>query len=1019
MKKSKLNWLMVGCFALTAQMGFAQGKTLTGVVNEEGIPLPGVSVIIQGTQKGTQTDLDGKYSISVQPGDKLVFSFIGMDDRVYTVGEAIVYNLSMSQTTHELENLIVLAYGQAKKRNEITGNVVAVKGDVIANTPVVSIDQALQGRVAGLQMAATSGSPGSMQNIRIRGRNSISASNEPLYVIDGIPMVNTNISGNTDGTSLSALSSISSNDIESMTVLKDAAATSAYGARGSNGVILITTKQGRQGKPQFNFKTSIGIQNPARKGPKYLSGEQKKDLWMEAIFNTYGSSNGFTKDGAWDWYIGPDNRSIRVNPELVGWVNGGSADNNWKEAVRIKDANMSIIDFSVSGGDEKGTYFGSVNHEKYDGTVIGTDFRKVNGNFRFTRKLSDKFDINIGAMVSNIKQNGVLEGGAFFSNPNLTRSFMSPWFDIYNKDGSYNLSQSYSGLPNILYVIDENKYQNDITRVISNNSLGYKILDNLKFESTINLDYTLSNYSQYYNPIHGDGRGVRGRASEADRKVFNYVWQNSLDYSFYLGDLHKFNAKALMEFQKNKYDYLAGGGQVLPPGLTSVGSTAANFSASSLHEEWSQISYLGMLNYAYDNRYLLDFTLRREGSSRFSKDERWGTFYAIGAAWNITSEDFMKDIDVLSMLRLRGSFGTTGNAGVTLNSYQQMVSAGTYNGEAGLYISQIGGPLGWEKQRKLDFGLEFGLFEDRISGGVAYFKSTTRDLLYSLPLSGTTGFSSQWTNLGDLKNTGIEVELNFDIIRSQDLNWSIGGNLGTVKNEVTKMPVVDGKPLEVLGSYTALVEGKAVNTWRLKEYAGVNPENGLAQWYMADGSKTTNYNEAEQRFQNANALPKVTGGINTHLDYKGFYLDALFTFATGYKVYDSWAGYTNTVNGTSLNTYNGTTELLERWQNPGDITDVPKLTTSGGDTYTSPSTRFLYDGDHIRLRQITLGYNLDKRFAQAMKLDGVNLSVSAINPFTWVKDSRLKGDPEVDATGYIEMASPPIKSVVFSLNVKF
>ncbi|WP_256383554.1 SusC/RagA family TonB-linked outer membrane protein [Myroides sp. N17-2] len=545
------------------------------------------------------------------------------------------------------------------------------------------------------------------------------------------------------------------------------------------------------------------------------------------------------------------------------------------------------------------------------------------------------------------------------------------------------------------------------------------MLDNLKFESAISLDYTLANYSQYYNPNYGDGVSRKGSASESDRKIFNYVWQNSLDYKFYLGELHKFNAKALMEFQKNKINLLSAGGEVLPPGLTSVGTAAANFSANANYDDWTQLSYLGMLNYAYDDRYLLDLTLRREGSSRFSKDDRWGTFYAVGAAWNITSEKFMNGVDFLDLLRLRGSYGTTGNSGVSINTYQQMLSAGSYNNEAGLYISQIGGPLGWEKQTKFDLGVEFGLLNNRISGSFAYFKSKSKDLLYSMPLSMTTGFASQWVNLGDLENSGFEAELNFDIIKSKEFNWSIGGNLGTVKNKVTRMPVVDGKPLEVIGSYNAIVEGKAIRTWYLAEYAGVNPDNGLAQWYMADGSKTTNYNAAEKRYQNSSPLPKVTGGVNTHLDYKGFYLDALFSFATGYKVYDSWASYTNAVNSRSLNTYNGSVELMDRWQKPGDITDVPKLTTGGGGTYTSPSTRFLYDGDHVRLRQLTVGYDFNKNAVKALKLDGVNLSVSALNPFTWVKDGRLKADPEVDAEGYIEMTTPAIKSIVFSLNVKF
>ncbi|WP_121966656.1 TonB-dependent receptor plug domain-containing protein [Myroides sp. N17-2] len=478
MKKLRLKWFFVGSFVFTAQFGFAQNKTLNGVVNEGGMPLPGVSVTIHGTHHGTQTDLDGKYSINVKPGDKLVFSFIGMQDQVYTVGSAATHNVGLQNISQELEGLVVLAYGQTKSRNEITGNVVAVKGDIIANTPVTSVDQALQGRVAGLQMAATSGSPGAMQNIRIRGRNSISASNEPLYVIDGIPMTNTNISGNVSsteevvGTSLSSLSAINSDDIESMTVLKDAAATSAYGARGSNGVILITTKKGKQGKPSFNFKTSVGFQNPARKGPKFLSGEQKKELWLEAIYNTYGESKGFEQEGTWDWYMS-NNGVFGANTDLKKWVAGGSIDNDWKEAVRVKDANMSLLNFSVSGGDEKGTYFGSLAHEKYDGTVIGSDFRKVNGNFNFTRKLSDKIDIKVGAIVSNIRQNGILEGAAYFSNPNLTKMFMSPWVNVYNPDGSYNIDTG-GGIPNALYIMEHNKYQNDITRVISNNALGYR-----------------------------------------------------------------------------------------------------------------------------------------------------------------------------------------------------------------------------------------------------------------------------------------------------------------------------------------------------------------------------------------------------------------------------------------------------------------------------------------------------------------------------------------------------------------
>ena len=1011
--KSKYNWLLSVALAMTVQVGIAQEKTLTGVVQEAGMPLPGVSVMLKGTSQGTQTDLDGRYSLKVKPGDVLVFSFIGMDDVTHVVGQEAFYNANFTQGGGtELDNVVVLAYGQQRTKNEVTGNVVAVKGDVVANTPVTSVDQALQGRVAGLQMSTVSGSPGAIQDIRIRGINSMSATNQPLYVVDGIPMHNDNISGNGNGTTLAGLSTINSDDVESMTVLKDAAATSAYGARGSNGVILITTKKGKSGKTNFNFKSSVGFQNLSRKGFKYLDGHQKEELFLEGIYNDYGKGGAnFTRDKAYDFA-----KRNNLTANLDNWKATGMQRNDWKKALENKDAQMTILNFSASGGSERGTFYGSMGYEKFDGITKGGDFKKISGSFNFTRKLSDKFDITVGAQVSNVSQMTLLEGGAYFSNPNLTGMFKSPWDNIYNADGSYNIDPT--SVPNTLYIVENNDYLNDVTRVISNNALGYRILDNLKFTSSIGLDYTLANYKTYYNPIYGDGVSTKGSAFQSDTKGFNYVWQNSLDYRFYLGENHRFDAKALTEFQKKKTNYISAGGEVLPPGMKSVGTAAANYSGFTSFTDWSQFSILGMVNYSYANKYLLDVTVRREGSSRFSKDDRWGTFYAVGGAWNISSEDFLKDVEGIDLLRLRGSFGTTGNSTVGLNSYQQYLGAGTYNGESALYATQFGGEIGWETQTKFDVGVEFGLFNNRLTGNVAYFNSKSKDLLYSLPLSMTSGFSSQTMNVGEMRNTGVEVELNYDIFRDGDFKWSIGGNFGTVKNEVVKMPLVDGKPLEVKSSFKATQEGKAINTWYLREYAGVDPDNGDALWYRADGTTTNKIAEAEYRFQNNSALPKVTGGIHTDFSYKGFNLSALFTFATGYSIYDYWHSYTATNVASTVGTYNGTTGMLDRWQNPGDITNVPRMAWASSD-YTSPHTGFLYKGDHIRLRQITFGYDFQSNVVKTLGVDGVNLSVSALNPFTWVRDKGLKGDPEVGASGYIEMATPGTKSVMFTLNVKF
>lgn len=994
---------------------FAQQKLFKGIVSEGNSPLPGVSVVIYGTDIGTQTDLEGHFSLSVSEGDILVISFIGMQEVKYKVSKENTARIQMSTLSQELEEVVVMAYGEIQKKSEIVGNVVSLKGDVLAKTPVVSVDQALQGRISGLQISGRSGTPGSVQNIRIRGRNSLSATNEPLYVIDGVPIVTGDIAGSSTGSSLSKIAGLNSEDIQTISILKDAAATSTYGARGSNGVIIITTKSGVTGKTKFNFSTSVGFQNPARKGPEFLSGKQKKELWLEAVYNTYGKSGGFGKDQTWEWF---KNRS-GPNNILVKWVEDGEKVNNWKKAVQNKDAIYSKINFSASARDNVGGFYASIGHEKSEGTVIGSDFRKIVATFNTDRKISDMFYFRLNNNIYNLKQDGILEGGAYFSNPNLTGMFMSPWHNIYNKDGSLNMGKSPSNLPNTLYITKNNLNRNDVINVRSINTLGAKIVENLLFESSLGIDYYIANYKSYENPILGDGEAYKGAASDRDNKNFNYVWTNKLDYNFYINEMHSIKTLAVIEFQKNKNNFLRARGEVLPPGMQTIGSAAANFTASSNYFDWSQLSFLTKVDYLFDKRYSALYSVRREGTTRFS--ERWGTFQAIGVGWNINNESFMNNIDFINYLRLKSSYGTTGNSSISTNVFQQLLAPTTNGGEAGLYAYQVGGNLKWETQNKFDISLEFALLKNRISGSIGYYSSKTKDLLYNLPLSRTTGFSSQMVNLGSISNNGIELELNFDIIQGKDFNWSIGGNFATSKSKVNELPYLkNGDKLEVLGGYNALKEGKLIYEWYMPSWAGVNTETGAPEWYKADGTKTSVYSQAEKRFQGSSPLPKVSGGINTAIDFKGFFASALFTFSAGYKIYDSWARYTQGINSRTLNTYNGTTELLNRWKNPGDNTDVPKLTASSGmEEYTAPSTRFLYNGDHIRLRQLVLGYNFDQRIAKRFGLEGIGLSLTGMNLFTWVKDKKLKGDPEVGVNGFIEMATPTIKSITFSLNVNF
>ncbi|MBW3517724.1 SusC/RagA family TonB-linked outer membrane protein [Flavobacterium sp. NKUCC04_CG] len=1028
--KSKFKWILtLLVLAFSVQLSIAQEKTLSGVVSESGFPLPGVSIVIKGTQNGTQSDLDGRYSIKAKAGDVLVFTFIGLKNVSQTVGASNTLNVSMVSDDAMLEEVVVLAYGQVKKKNEITGNVVSIKGDVVSKVPLVSADQALQGRVAGLQMSTTSGAPGAQQNIRIRGRNSFSAGTEPLIVIDGVPMMTapkigdniSDASGNQSGrkeiTSLSPLAGINSADIESMTVLKDAGSTAVYGARGANGVILITTKRGKSGATKFAVNTTLGFQNNAVKGPQMLNGAQRKELYLEAVYNTYGKSKGFGRDGAYAYAVNPDNR-VSGGAQLLKWVNDGEVSTDWGDLVRRKDAPISSVNVSASGGDEKSNFYASLGHDKSEGTVIGADFRRISASLTMMRQLSDRVEFNTSVNVSNVRQNALLENGAYFSNPNLTKLFMSPYTPAYNKDGSYNLPSG--GLANVLYIKENNYDINDYTKVMNTNSLSYKITDNLKFTTNLSLDYSLTDYLGYQNPVHGDGTSIGGSSSNYITRSFSYLVQNGLDYRFYIADDHRFDVKFVYEYQKFKSKLLQGYGEVIPLGFTHLGTAATNFNATGKDYDAANQGYVGILNYSYLNKYLIDVTARREANTRFSDDIRWGNFWSVGAAWNAHEEEFLKG-SAFSTLRLRGSIGSNGNADFDVNQFQALANTVSYDGEGGIAPLQLGGPIGWEKQDKLDVGIQLGLFDNRITASAAYFKTKSSDMLMANPLSKMSGYDSQIQNIGAVENKGFEFELNVDVIRSQDFNWSIGGNLGTVKSEMTKMPIENGEYTVLKNSYKRDAVGQPIYAWHMPTYAGVNPKDGLAQWYKADGTTTSTYGDAEAVYQGGSPLPTYSGGVFTHLDYKGFFVDALFSFAGGHKVYEDWAAQTHSVSTSSLVTYNGVDNLMDRWQNPGDITDVPRVDvlSTPNAASTSPSSRFLYDGDYIRLRNVAFGYNFNSEALRFIKLDGITLSVVGTNLATWVKDSRLKYDPEIDASGFTSLTAPPIKSVVFSINVKF
>lgn len=1016
--KLKLNWILALFLTLSFAFSYGQEKQVTGTVKDtNGMPLPGVNILVKGTNNGVDTDFDGKYSIKARTGDVLVFSYLGMKTVEETVGSSAVINVSMEEDAQVLEGVVITGYSK-KAVSEVTGSLVQVDGEAIENLPVVSVDQALQGKVAGLQISTTSGTPGSAQDIRIRGMGSITASNQPLFVIDGVPVINTNLSGSSAVSSLNPLSSINSKDIESITVLKEASATAQYGARGSNGVIVITTKRGKAGRTTFNFSSSVGFQNDAYNKRDPLTAAQKAELLGESVYNSYGEDFGFTPDEALDFAA-----AYQLGGGFANW--DGTSEYDWPGLLTNDDAVIQNYSLSASGGTDVSNFYASLSMNKTEATVIGPAFERVTGLVSYSAKLNEKMNFETSANVSYSKQNPILEQGSYFNNPFITRYLMTPFANPYNDDGTYNTTNLGTSIFNTLYTMDNDITRNTLLRAISNSKFNYEIIDGLVFETRISLDFNSANYKAYRNRYHGDGDDVGGYSEASNIQNYNWVSQNSLKYNFAV-DQHNFDVMALFEYQKNQYNYLYGYGENFSTdGLTNIASAGANFDATSSFSDWYNVSYLGVLNYNYAGKYVFDATFRREASSRFANGYRWGNFGSVGAAWNIYREDFMKDSSIFNELRLRGSYGITGNSGIGVNTYQALLSYDAdYAGNGAVYPSQLGNELlTWEKAHNLDVGVDFALLNNKISGAFAYYQKNTYDLLQLVPLSQTTGFDEQNQNVGKVNNSGIELELNFDVLKTEDFSWTISGNIATVKNEVTELALdSEGNELDpnAGSSYKRTVVGGPIGEWYMRTWAGVDPDTGDPTWYLngVDGEVTSNYSAAARVSQGASALPKYTAGLNTHFEYKGAFLDASFYFAGGHKVYEQYAQFYMRTNSFSLGTYNGVAELLDRWQQPGDITNVPRLEYGVNDNFHATSSRHLYDGDYIRLRNVTLGYNLPSSLIEKIGFDAATFTIQGTNLVTWVKDD-LKLDPEVSAAGYTTLTTPPVKSVVLGVNLKF
>ena len=733
----KLSFFMTLSFMLASFWGFSQQVTITGnVADDNSLALPGATVLVEGTSNGVTTDFDGNYSITANVGDVLVFSYVGFDSQSVTVGRDRKINILLN-SSNTLEEVVVTGI-TTRNLKRSTSSTVVVDAAQIEGVAMTSPDAALQGRVAGLRIVSQSGTPGSPTSIRIRGEGSITGSNSPLFVIDGVPVVNGSYSPLLND--LGVLSMINPSDIENITVLKDASATAPYGARGSNGVIVITTKSGSAGEVKYQITSNYGFQNYAMDERPMLTGNQRLELAAEMIMNDFG------------WSRERATNNILGRAGYRTWDAGGRVDGDWENAVKVKDAPDAVYNFSASGGNATENFRLSLGHRKTMGTSIGVDYENVSGSFSYKKK-AGKVEINTSTRVSNSIQNGQLESSAYFAAPQMTRIFMPAVFQPFNADGTPNINLETS-IFNTVYIARNNISRLDGTRALSNNSLSYTFNDNLKFTSRYSIDYNMTNSHRFQNKTHGGGVAENGYAYQSNRRNFTWAFANTLKWDKTYNDVHYVSALAQMAFQKNKYDSISASGEnVAADGLYYVGSFNTNETGYGGFSDWKELGYLGILNYSYDDKYIVDLSYRYDGSSRFAEDYRFGSFWSAAFAWNISEEDFLADSDIINSLKLRASLGETGSNSVGLNSYQSLFGyGGSYDDNGAVSPSSFGNAiLTWEKQAQYDIGIDYSILDNRVKGSIVAFNRKTSDLLQSVPLSLTSGHSSQSKNIGEVE----------------------------------------------------------------------------------------------------------------------------------------------------------------------------------------------------------------------------------------------------------------------------
>lgn len=1025
-----LAYLFVG-FGLS----MAQTK-VTGVVisSEDGEPVVGASVLVKGTTIGTITDMDGNFSLSNVPGSAktLRVSYIGMKTLEVGIARGRM-KITLQPDAEVLDEVVVTGYGVTKKA-AFTGAAATVDEKLIGNKNDVNPIKALQGTVPGLQMNTSSGQPGAPADIFIRGRNSLNSGTQPLYVIDGVPFNNDAVGmRSSEGQVTSPLSTINAQDIESITVLKDATATSIYGARAANGVIVITTKRGKSGKPVINVTAKMGIETLPSYTNRYklVNASKNLELASEALLNSY-NDNGenstfgyyneayglgltYDKSGAkdfYDWYTG-------------GWVSSGN-DTNWLNEI-TRTGTLQSYGFDISGGGMSETspvYYGSFNYDNNKSFMKGKDLQRYSFRFNMDQKPSKWVKYGFNTNLSYTQTN-MGSGGGYFSDPLTQVYMMSPFTPVKNADGSWNFDTSTQYNPVAMRSKNGDESLAKQYRVLLSPYVQINLTPDLSFLSRGGMDAYIIDEFGYWSFLQPQGKDMNGMGENGYTTRMLLTITNTLNYTHTFNDVHHLNVLVGQEGQKRtlKDAYLSGSNYPVQD-KNDVSLASKPSSASTKRYELKLNSYFGNVQYDYDNKYYLSGSYRLDGSSRFADGHRWASFWSVGAKYRITSEKFMESTsDWLTNLSLRASYGTTGNqevgsqtAGYGWYASSDLFGFGyNYNGLPGMAQEQFGNSkLKWEQTAKFNVGFDVSLF-NRINLSVDYYNHQTKDMVFDIPLSYTTGLSSFYGNVGKLENKGFEVSLNAILIKNKNLTWDATFTTSYNKNEVKKLST--DLPIET--TYQITEVGRPIYEFKMKEWAGVDPQTGAGLWYLNEtgDETTTNYNKAAKRYLGS-ANPKLFGSLVTNLAAYGFDLSLQLNYSTGNKIYGSNLRYDEQVGGSFYENY---TEYVykNRWQNPGDNAKVPRLTSDPA-YENSHSSRFLMKGDYLKIRSLSLGYTLPKSLLANSFINKVRVFVDAENLYTFTASDYRGMDPSgIGANGVQWWNYPLARSYMFGVTVGF